>query len=102
MTERIWAAIDGGVITNTFVGDDDFADLVRPEHDDVIEITNESPMPGVRWTIEEEGYRVPQPWPSWSWNGAAWEAPTPRPDGPGAWMWDEDAQDWINLAPPTE
>lgn len=102
MSERILAAIDDSVITNTFVGDDDFADLVRPDHDDVIEVTNLDPRPGVGWTVNPDGYRPPSPYPSWVWQDGEWTAPVPRPTEPGAWMWDEAAQEWINLAPPTE
>ena len=99
MSERVWAAIDGNVITNTFVGDDGFADLVRPDHDDVVEITDLSPMPGVRWTVHPDGYRPPSPFPSWVWADGAWTAPVPRPSEPGAWRWDEDAQEWIDTTP---
>jgi hypothetical protein len=96
--ERIFAAIDGDIISNTFVGDDDFAALVRPDHDEVVEITGLDPMPGVRWAVHSDGYRPPQPWPSWAWNGAVWYAPVERPDTPGVWVWDEDAQEWTDLA----
>jgi hypothetical protein len=69
--ERIYAAIDGNTITNTFVGDDAFADLVRPDHDEVVEITDLSPFPGVAWTVDSDGYRPPTPFPSWVWDEAA-------------------------------
>jgi len=97
--ERIFAAIDGGVITNTFVGDDDFADLVRPDHDEVVEITGLDPMPGVEWSVEVDGYRPPKPFSSWLWQDGDWVAPTPRPTE-GEWLWDEAAQEWIDLTPP--
>lgn len=97
--ERVWAAIDSGVITNTFVGDDDFADLVRPEYDEVVEITNLNPRPGVAWTVHDDGYRPPLPFPSWVWNDGEWIAPVPMPDTPGDWVWNESAQEWINVAP---
>lgn len=100
MSERIFAVIDGGVITNTFVGDDAFADLVRPDHDAVVEITNLDPCPGVDWTTHPDGYRPPIPFPSWLWVDGAWSAPVPRPTGPGTWVWDEDAQEWIDVTPP--
>lgn len=102
MSERIFAAIDGGIITNTFVGDDAFAALVRPDHDDVVEITDLSPRPGVRWTVESDGYRPLSPFLSWVWNGSAWVAPVPYPTDPGAWLWDEDAQEWIDTTPSEE
>lgn len=95
--ERIFAAIDGGVITNTFVGDDDFADLVRPDHDGVVEITDLDPRPGVNWTVHPDGYRPPTPYPSWVWNGGAWEAPVPMPTEPGSLVWDEDTLSWLEV-----
>lgn len=98
--ERIFAAIDSGIITNTFVGDDDFADLVRPDHDEVVEVTDLVPRPGVNWTVHPDGFRPPSPFASWVWEDGAWEASVPMPEDPGAWVWDEDAQDWINVAPP--
>lgn len=82
MTERIWAVIDDGVIANTIVADDTFAASIRPEHDDVVEITDLDPRPGVGWTVTAAGYRSPQPGPSW--------------------VWDESAQEWIAPTPPTE
>jgi hypothetical protein len=100
--ERIWAAIDGGTISNTFVGDDAFADLVRPDHDEVVEITDLSSCPGIQWTVHPDGYRPPSPFPSWEWTGTEWEAPTPMPTDPGAWNWDENAEAWIDLTPVTE
>ena len=84
MTERIWAVINDGVIANTIVADDVFANIIRPEHDDVAEITNVAPRPGVGWSVEAEGYRRPQPGPSWEWDEAAQEwidvTPEPEPD----------------------
>ena len=82
MSERIWAVIDGGVIANTIVADDTFADVIRPDHDDVIEITDLDPCPGVGWAVVPGGYRPPQPGASWAW--------------------DEDAQQWIDTAAPAE
>ena len=37
--------------------------------------------------------RPPQPYPSWVWDGG-WKAPVPHPDE-GAWLWDEEAGDWL-------
>lgn len=94
--ERIWAVLDSGVITNTFVGDDDFADLVMAEHDAVVEITDVDPSPGIGWTQDDGGqFRPPAPYPSWVWDQGAWTAPLPRPQGPG-WVWNEPGQEWEN------
>jgi hypothetical protein len=95
--ERIYAAIDGDTITNTFVGDDTFADLVRPAHSGVVEITQMEPSPGIGWTVHPDGYRPPSPFPSWVWEGAMWQAPTPMPAEGGPWSWDEDTLTWVSL-----
>ena len=97
--ERIFAAIDNGVVSNTFVGDPVFAELVRLDHDDVVEITDVAPRPGFRWSVHSDGYRPPAPFPSWVWNGAGWEAPAAMPETEGRWQWDEDAQEWIDTTP---
>jgi hypothetical protein len=102
MDERIFAAIDGETIVNTFVGDDDFADLVRGEYDEVIEITDLTPRPGVRWTVHQDGYRPPAPYSSWGWNGTAWEAPIPMPTEGGPWQWNESAGNWEENIVPSE
>lgn len=94
--ERTWAAIDNGIITNTFVGGDDFADLVRPEHDDVVEITDLSPLPGLHWTVGPEGYRPPSPFPSWVWDVDYWRAPVPPPET-GRHRWDEATVSWVEI-----
>ena len=39
--------------------------------------------------------RPPQPYPSWTWNGTAWEAPVAYPDDGGEYVWDEDAGEWV-------
>lgn len=72
MSERIWAVIDDGVISNTIVADDAFADQIRPDHDDVVEVTDLVPRPGVGWSVHSGGYRPPQPGPSWVWDGTSW------------------------------
>ena len=100
--ERVFAAIDDGVITNTFVADDSFVDLIRNNHDDVVEVTTISPQPGVAWTVHPDGYRPPNPFPSWTWNGVAWESPTPMPTENGPWRWDEETRDWIPVLTPAE
>ena len=40
--------------------------------------------------------RPDQPYPSWTWNGTAWEAPLPYPDDGGDYVWDESAGEWIS------
>lgn len=56
--------------------------------------------PWIDWTLESEGWRRPSPFPSWTWNGSAWEAPVTDPqDGS---TWDEDTLSWIAPEPPPE
>lgn len=101
MSERVWAVIDGGVVVNAIVADDAFIALISGEHDMVEEVTDLSPRPSVRWTYtKQDGYRSPQPFPSWVWNGTRWDAPMPFPTAPGAWEWDEAAQEWVDTTPP--
>lgn len=48
---------------------------------------------GIGWEQFEGGLRPPAPFPSWSWDGSAWQPPTPPPDGD--WMWDEASLSWV-------
>jgi hypothetical protein len=53
---------------------------------------------GIGWTWNEiEGFRSPQPYPSWTWNAEIyqWEAPVPYPDYEGTYyIWNEETQEW--------
>ena len=50
---------------------------------------------GVGWTVEDDGFRPPAPFPSWTWDDG-WHPPVPQPDE-GEWVWDEDAQTWTEM-----
>lgn len=93
--ERIFAAVDGNKVTNTFVGDDDFAGLVSADHDAVIEITELDPIPGIDWTYGPEGFIPPQPFPSWTLNNGEWVPPTEQPSE--FHYWDEATLSWIEV-----
>lgn len=43
----------------------------------------------------------PQPFPSWALNNATWlwEAPVPRPEGNGLFVWEESNLDWKLVSP---
>lgn len=97
MPERIFAAIDNGVITNTFVADDSFAASIRDNHDDVVEITGVVPQPGINWTVHPDGYRPLQPYESWVWEEDRYVAPVPKPIEDGLWQWDENTLSWIQV-----
>jgi len=38
--------------------------------------------------------RPPQPYPSWTWGGTAWEPPVPYPNDGQEYVWDEANQEW--------
>ncbi len=39
--------------------------------------------------------RPAQPYPSWTWDGETWQAPTPYPDDGESYSWDEENQQWL-------
>lgn len=98
--ERIFAAINNDVIVNTFVGDENFVNLISSNYDDVIEITYLNPTPGVNWTIESDEYRPPKPYQSWIWNVSFWEPPLPQPETDGPWNWNEENLQWDQVVIP--
>ena len=87
------ALIRNAVVVNVAVYDEDtsgpWLNAVRPDYDEVRIVGTA----GIGWTVEADGLRPPSPFPSWSWDGAAWQPPTPAPDEPATW--DEDAQAWV-------
>jgi hypothetical protein len=48
----------------------------------------------VEATIEFTAHVPDQPYPSWTWDGAAWVPPVPYPDDGNEYAWDEDAGAW--------
>lgn len=90
------ALIRDGAVVNVAVYDEDtsgpWLDAVRPDYDEVRIVDTA----GIGWTVEEDGLRPPSPYPSWVWDGSAWVAPVPMPEGPHSW--DEDAQAWVPVA----
>lgn len=56
--ERIWACVADGVVVNTCVGDDDFAALIGPDFDAVVEITDLDSPPGIGWTFDGAIWRA--------------------------------------------
>lgn len=93
--ERIAVIKDNGVVVNTILWADHTPDqLIADGITDFEEVTNLDPRPGIGWLWDESnGYRPPSPYPSWSWNGVEWEAPTPMPED-GNYEWNEDTQTW--------
>lgn len=61
MGERLFAVIDGGVVSNVIVADDDFAALIRPDHQDVLEVTDDPLRPGITWAFQDGVFTAPAP-----------------------------------------
>jgi hypothetical protein len=60
-------------------------------------------MHGWVWHPETGDFRPERPFTSWTFNEEYWEwqAPVAKPTE-GVWDWDENAQQWNELIPPTE
>lgn len=99
MAERIFICITDGVVVNSVVGDDTFADLIRPGYDEVTEVTDATPRPGVGWLVTPDGLRPVKPYPSWVWDVDRYVAPVPKPTEGGPWTWDEDTTSWVEITP---
>jgi hypothetical protein len=89
------ALIRNGAVVNVAAYDEDtsgpWLDGVRTDYDEVRIVD----AAGIGWTVEADGLRPPSPFPSWTWDGEAWVAPVPAPDGANSW--DEDAQAWVTV-----
>ena len=94
---RTGALIEAGVVQNIIVWGDNSQTQFEAEGWDVaMETTNVTPRPGIGWTwTEADGFRPPSPYPSWVWNGVAWEAPVPQPEG--EYSWNEETQTWDEI-----
>lgn len=55
-------------------------------------------VPGIGWSRVDGEWRPPSPFPSWIWDGTAWQAPIVAPSP--SYTWDEDAQDWVRSPQP--
>jgi hypothetical protein len=54
--------------------------------------------PWIGWTLADDGWRPPQPFPSWLWGNGDWQAPVPHPGGNR--VWDEASQVWVPMSCP--
>ena len=86
-----FAISDGSKIVNVVVAESkEDAELVTG-----LEAIETDGIPWMDWTLEEEGWRMPPPYPSWSWNGNEYVAPYPQPEKEGFWYhWDEETLSW--------
>jgi hypothetical protein len=100
MSGRRGIIVDNGVVTNIIVWGDESEEQFSAEgHDRVEETTDWDMQPGMGWTwTKKDGYRPPQPYPSWTWDKdvSAWVAPVPVPDVEceNGWQWNEEDQEW--------
>jgi hypothetical protein len=86
---RFAAKVVQGVVGQVIVGDVSWANSRLPG----VWVGSEV-LVGVGWTYTvEDGFRSPQPFPSWVWDGDGWVAPVPMPEGD--WVWDEDGLLWV-------
>lgn len=100
--ERRGVLIEAGVVRNIILWSDESENQYEAEGWDVaMETTDLDRQPGVDWTWNAtDGFRPPQPFPSWSWSGVEWTAPTPKPEG--GYLWNETTQTWDEIQAPTE
>lgn len=96
--ERIGVIRDNGVVINVIVWSDHTPEqLLADGFTDFEEVTSGPTRPGIGWTWnKKDGYRSPQPFPSWSWKDGDWQAPEPMPSE-GNYQWDETTQQWNQL-----
>jgi len=88
---RFAAKVEDGVVSQVIVGDVAWANSRLPG----VWVGSEV-LVGVGWSWSEvEGFRPPQPFPSWVWVDGGWVAPVERPDGD--WEWDEDLGVWVEV-----
>lgn len=87
------AKIEDGVVTQAIVGDVEWA----TDRIGGVWVASETKV-GIGWEQYDGGLRPPQPFPSWSWDGAAWIAPVPMPDDGLEYVWDEAAGEWVAIS----
>lgn len=96
-----YAIHDGTTVVNVIIADDE-ATAEAVTGLDVIPVSDDG-VPGVGWTMEDEGWRPPSPFPSWEWQGDSWLPPIPYPQDGAVYAWNEEQGDWIEqIAPEPE
>jgi len=51
---------------------------------------------GIGYAFNGDNFIPPQPYPSWTLDGATWAAPVPRPEE-GRYYWDEKTLAWVEM-----
>lgn len=70
-----------------------------PEHKYKIYVWLKSNAQITEYTQEITAGRLPQPFPSWTWNNGFWIPPVPKPVN-GPYDWNEAQQQWVPLFAP--
>lgn len=95
-----WAVMQGGVVTNVIVADEDAAEilaLILSEADEFILVTDATGPALIGGDVLNDHFRSAQTYPSWLWDDESWSwvAPTPYPEDGNGYTWDEDTLAWI-------
>jgi hypothetical protein len=56
---------------------------------------------GYTYNSDEDIFVFPQPYPSWTRSGSAWNPPIPRPEDEHMYAWFEEAQEWVRVDEPS-
>lgn len=106
MTNYIYAIIgDDEIVENIIAADDsNFIDVLRlmiPEAKDIILVTEETFPAYIGGDVVDGKFRMPKPFPSWTWSSELWKwvAPVPYPEGDSGFTWDEDTLSWTVIPP---
>lgn len=103
MAERTGVVVFDGKVVNVLLWADGTYDQLKNKYDHLEETTDMHIRPRIGWTwSKKDGYRPPQPYPSWLWddNEFGWQPPTPEPEptdeeSPEPYEWDEETMSWI-------
>ena len=52
---------------------------------------------GYEYLEDEQDFRSPQPYPSWTWANEVWNPPTPMPTDDKMYSWNEEELDWVEV-----
>lgn len=110
MTDYTYAVMGGdGIVANIIASDNpDSAEALRlliPDAADIILATEETGPAYIGGDMLDGRFRMPSPFPSWTWDkkSSSWVAPVPYPEGGNGYTWDEESASWIEIpAPVTE
>lgn len=97
MEDKTWALINNEEVVNTAVGSDEWSKSILENFDQILDITNVDPVPGVGWKFFDGSLRPPKPFNSWVWDESLseWSAPSEKPEDGKEYEWDEYTTSWI-------